>query len=455
MEKKKILILGAGISGLSAAWYLSQTSLPLEISILEKSKRIGGLFHTDHTTGFHFEKGPRTFKVNRCRRTLELAEELGLLKEIVYSETSSHNRYLWWNEGLHKFPNNLISFFWSPLTRGFIKALIAEWKRPTKQGDETVWEFVLRRFNYDVAQRVFDPLVVGIFGGDPRLISIRALFPTFKEWEESYGSITKGFFKNWWEKRRVAKRSSYFPNVPLSTMFSFREGIEQLTSTLLAKTPASIYYQHEAQEIVQADKKIVIKTNQGEFTADYVFCALPAFQAGNLFMKQIPDLGKELVSLKSEGIIVLNFGYKEHVLPVEGFGYLIPHCAREEILGVVFDSSIFKQHNNYPKETRLTIKLKDLGQPEEEAFQTALLSIRRHLKISRQPDRVSCKKVLSAIPQYTVGHLERMQKLRRQLQQKMPRCYLLGNYLIGVSVDYCIRCAKEAVQGLQKSLTGF
>ncbi len=455
MEKKKIIILGAGISGLSAAWYLSQISSSLDILILEKSNRIGGLFHTDHTTGFHFEKGPRTFKINRCPATLQLAEELGLLREIIWSGNIPHNRYLWWNEELHKFPTNLISFLWSPLTKGFIKALVTEWKHPVKKGDETVWEFVIRRFNYDVAQKLFDPMVVGIFGGNPRLISIRALFPILKEWEEKYGSITKGFLKNWLQKKRMPKRSPYLPDAPLSAMFSFREGIEQLTSTLLAKTPASVYYQHEAQEIVQTEKKVVVKTNQGEFTADYVFCALPALQAGNLFIKDMPSLGKELISLKSEGIIVLNFGYKENVLPIEGFGYLTPHYTREDILGVVFDSSIFKQHNKNPQETRLTIKLKDLGQSEEEAKQIALLSIRRHLKISIQPDAVSFKRALSAIPQYTVGHLERMESLYSEFQQKIPRCYLLGNYRVGVSVDYCIHSSKETVQNWHKSLTAF
>ncbi|PWU16195.1 MAG: hypothetical protein C5B45_01150, partial [Chlamydiae bacterium] len=219
---------------------------------------------------------------------------------------------------------------------------------------------------------------------------------------------------------------------------------------------ASIYYQHEAQEIVQTKKKVVVKTNQGEFTADYVFCALPASQAGNLFIKDMPSLGKELISLKSEGIIILNFGYKENVLPIEGFGYLTPHCARENILGVVFDSSIFRQHNKHPKETRLTVKLKDLGQSEEEAIQIALLSIRRHLKISIQPDVISFKRAFSSIPQYTVGHLERMESLYPEFQQKIPRCYLLGNYRIGLSVDCCIRCSKETVQNWYKNcLTTF
>lgn len=446
MEREKILVLGAGISGLSTAWYLSQTSLPLDILILEKSDRIGGTFQTDHTTGFHFEKGPRTFKINRSPTTLQLIEELGLTKEIICSSDRLHNRYLWWNEGLHKFPTNLFSFLWSPLTKGFIKALCTEWKKPAKRGDETVWEFIQRRFNCEVAQRLFDPIVVGVFGGDSRLVSIQALFPKLKEWEEKYGSITKGLLNNWFQKTRTPKRSPYIPNAPLSAMFSFYEGMEQLTSTLLAKTPASIHYQHEAKEMIQTEKGVVVKTNQGEFTADYVFCALPALQAGNLFIKEMPTFGKELISLKSERIIVLNFGYKEPVLSIEGFGYLIPNYLGEDILGVVFDSFIFKQHNKHPQETRLTIKLKDVGQSEEEAIQIALLGISKHLKISIKPDVISCKKTFSSIPQYTVGHLERMASLYSTFQKKLPRCYLTGNYRIGVSVDHCIRCAQETVK---------
>lgn len=453
MERKKIIILGAGISGLSTAWYLSQTSLPLDIVILEKTNRVGGMLHTDHTTGFHFEKGPRIFKINRSNTTLQLVEELGLLKEVICSNAHLHNRYLWWNEELHPFPTNPITFFWSPLTRGFVKALLTEWKQPVKRGDETVWDFIIRRFNYDVAQRLFDPLVVGIFGGDSRLISVRALFPKLKEWEERYGSITRGLWKHWLQNRKSPKGSFPIPNASLSALFSFREGIEQLTSTLLSKTPASIYYHHEAQEVFETEKGIVVKTNQGKVVADYVFCALPALQAGKLFIKQMPTFSRELVSLKSQELIVLNLGYKQSVLPVEGFGYLTPNYIGEDILGVLFDSSIFKQHNRYAKETRLTVKLRDLGQSEEEAIRMALLGIRRHLRISKDPEAISLKRGALAIPQYTVNHLERIANLYSEFRKKMPRCYLTGNYRIGVSVDQCILCSKEVVQNWYEFVT--
>jgi oxygen-dependent protoporphyrinogen oxidase len=191
--KKRIIILGAGISGLSAAWYLSRTAQAPDVVILEKSPRAGGWMHTDHTTGFHFEKGPRTFKVDRCSATMRLVSELGLTDKLLWSEARPHHRYLWLEEELHRFPTNPISFLLSPLTKGFMRALLTEWRQPVKYGDETVWEFVLRRFNYDVARLFFDPMVVGIFGGDIRKISVRACFPKLKSWEEELGSVTRGF----------------------------------------------------------------------------------------------------------------------------------------------------------------------------------------------------------------------------------------------------------------------
>ena len=247
MQKKRVIILGAGISGLSTAWYLSRTGLPLEITILEKSSRAGGWMHTDHTTGFHFEKGPRTFKVDKSPSTMRLVAELGLQKELIWSEAKPHHRYLWHEGELHRFPTNPISFLFSPITKGLVRALLTEWKKPTKLGDETVWEFVLRRFNYDVARLFFDPLVVGIFGGDVRKISVRACFPKLKSWEEKYGSVTKGFFAQRKEKTGKSPFSKDVEGVPLSAIFSFRLGVEQLPQTIVNQIPATICFNREVK----------------------------------------------------------------------------------------------------------------------------------------------------------------------------------------------------------------
>lgn len=446
MQRKRVVILGAGISGLSTAWYLSKTALPLDIVILEKSARAGGWLHTDHTTGFHFEKGPRTFKVDKSPMTMQLVAELGLQEELIWSEAKPHHRYLWHEDELHRFPTNPLSFLFSPLTKGFIRALLTEWRKPVKNGDETVWEFVLRRFNYDVAKLFFDPMVVGIFGGDIRHISVRACFPRLKSWEEKYGSVTKGFFHRIKEKRGESKFSSHVGDIPMSAIYSFRRGIEQLTQSLVSQVPAVIHYNQHVDDISFERDQILIDTDKEQFFADYLFCALPVKETGCLFEKHVPDISKEFLKIPSVSVAVVNFGYDANVLPVQGFGYLTPTHAHEDILGVVFDSSVFMEHNRRDQETRLTIKLDDSGQGEEKYVDAALKGIRRHLGISRVPKAISFKHTLRAIPQYGVGHLDKMTDLKNRFCKKLPRCHLVGNYLNGVSVDCCIERAKEAIE---------
>jgi oxygen-dependent protoporphyrinogen oxidase len=452
MQKKRVIILGAGISGLTTAWYLSKTGQPLEIVILEKTARAGGWLHTDHTTGFHFEKGPRTFKVDKCPSTMRLISELGLQGEVIWSEARPHHRYLWHEGELHRFPTNPLSFLFSPLTKGFVRALLTEWKKPIKNGDETVWEFVMRRFNYDVARLFFDPMVVGIFGGDIRKISMRACFPKLKAWEEKYGSVTKGFYEHRKEKKRESKVSKDVEGVPMTAIFSFRGGVEQLPQSIVGQIPASIHYSQNVDAICLDGKSVAIKTDKQQFLADYLFCALPVKETACLFESHVPEVAKELLKIPSEGIAVVNFGYDANVLPVQGFGYLTPTYGHEDILGVVFDSSVFLEHNRTDRETRLTIKLEDNGRTEEKYVEAALKGIRRHLGISTMPKAISCKRNSRAIPQYGVGHLEKMAELKNRFCKKLPQCHLVGNYLQGVSVDLCIARAKEAVADWQASL---
>lgn len=316
-------------------------------------------------------------------------------------------------------------------------------------GDETVWEFVVRRFNYDVARLFFDPLVVGIFGGDIRKISVKSCFPMMKSWEEKYGSVTKGFFAHKKEMKGKSKYSEDVKDVPLSAIFSFRNGIEQLPQAIVDQTPANIHYNTEAVGIEADEDRVIVKTEKEQLTADYLFCALPVKETGQLFEKLVPEISKEFLKIHSEGVAVVNFGYDGNVLPVQGFGYLTPTYAHEDILGVVFDSSVFPEHNRKAQETRLTIKLEDTGRNEEFYIDAALRGIRRHLGISRMPKAISFKRTVRAMPQYGVGHLEKMAEMKCAFRKILPCCQLVGNYLCGVSVNSCITTAREAVEEWQ------
>lgn len=445
MRNKRVAIIGTGISGLAAGWYLKRMHPPIDIVYFEKKSRAGGWLHTDHSTGFHFEKGPRAFKVDRCPATLKLITELGMDGDVVWSEAKPHHRYLWHNDELQRFPTSMLAFVCSPLTKGFIRALLSEWRQPQKSGDETVWEFVLRRFNYDVARLFFDPLVVGIFGGDIRKISVKACFPVLKAWEEQYGSVTKGFLCTRWAKRKNSTFSQTIPYLPLSAIFSLRGGMESLSQTLVARIGAPIFYGEEVLRLDVQGEGMRVHTTAQQLDVDEVILACPAKEAGGLLQPHCQEMGKELLGIHSQSIAVISVGYDEHTLPVEGFGYLTSTYSNEDILGVVFDSSVFHQHNRVPQETRLTVKIESNGLSNDEYAHLALCGIRRHLNIARTPTSVHCLQAINAIPQYRVGHLEKIAELEKQLRHKLPHCYLAGNYINGVSVDACITRAHHVI----------
>jgi oxygen-dependent protoporphyrinogen oxidase len=446
MGQQRILVLGAGISGLSYAWYLKKHHASAQITLLEKTERLGGWIDTDHNQGFHFEKGPRAFKAAKSSSILELVKELHLENEMVWTEEKKLDRYLWFQEKLHCLPQGLFSFLCSTVTRPFVKALLTEWSKPKFHGDETVWEFACRRFSKEVASRFFDPLVVGIFGGDARQISIVSCFPKLKEWEEKEGSVTRGMLRALKSKRNQPKFSEHVPHLPLSAFYSFRSGMQTLVDGLAKQLNAEIVTRAEALQIERQGAEWIVHSTQGIRVADHLCFALPAAETARLLKPLVPDLAQELEQIVSLGFAIINVGYNDSVLPLQGFGYLTQSGANEEVLGSVFDSSVFPEQRKTAQETRLTIKLKDCGQKEEEAIQSALNGARRHLNITAQPDAIAFKRASHAIPQYGVCHLEKMARVQEALTERLPTCSLVGNYLSGVAVDQCIAHSKRVAE---------
>jgi oxygen-dependent protoporphyrinogen oxidase len=248
------------------------------------------------------------------------------------------------------------------------------------------------------------------------------------------------------EKRHQPRFSQTIPDLPCSAIYSLQSGIEHIIQTLLSKIPAEVHYRSEVTAIHDIGQEMEVVASDQTYRADAVFCALPVAQVGFLLKPLFPDIAEKLSQIKSCSVCVMNLGYTQPVLPVQGFGYLTATQSKEDILGVVFDSSVFPQHNERLRETRLTIKLEDRGLSKESMIENALQGIKRHLGISHQPDAISYKRAIHAIPQYGVGHLDAMQKIEQQLIDLFPRCRLVGNYLSGVSVDQCIARSKDVAQ---------
>ncbi len=388
----RILILGGGISGLSAAWFLKKKDPGAKITLLEKTDRLGGWIRTDRENGFLFERGPRTFPAGRSPHLLQLIQELGLERELISSDPAASKRYLWRNGKLRSFSSLLPRFLPVLLLEFFIK--------PKKGEDETIYEFAVRRFSKACAELIFDPMSLGIYAGDIRKLSLQSCFPKFKEWEERHGSLVKALFKQ--EKKAKG-------------LFTLKGGMERLVSELEKQLDIEIVPRCEVAKV----RGLEIEAGGKLWTADRVYSALPASALAPLF-------GASFAS-QSLTIVHLVFPYTSQK---RGFGYLIPSIEKEPLFGMVWDSFIFPQQDEQP-----VFRMTAMVRPEtENPILAAIDAARRHLGIGGEPLHTSVFQAREAIPQYETGHSIKA----ALLEEKHPSLTFLGNAFEGVSVEACI-----------------
>src|SRR3990167_410458 len=269
----KIAILGGGISGLSAAHFILQKNPKAKITLFEKESELGGWMR----------KGPRTFQAGKCPHLLKLIHDMGLQDALVFSDPAAKNRFLW-HRGKLRSPKSLIF--------PFIPLLLREPFISASNEDESIHAFASRRFSPQFASLFFDPLTLGIYGGDSKKLSIRSCFPKLYEWEKK-GSLLKGMLH--------APKSK-------GGLFSLRSGMGTLVDAL-AKLPIEIKLNTRVETIPNFDR---------------VYSALPAFEIARLAHSswEIPSISLHVVQLL----------YKKANLPKKGFGYLIPSIEGQDLL---------------------------------------------------------------------------------------------------------------------------
>lgn len=410
---KHVVIVGGGISGLATAWFLQKYKPSLKVTLIEKSNRLGGWIKTYDQDGFLFEKGPRGFRPKGSGlKTLALAKEIGLEKELIFADAAAKKRYLWLDEKLQLFSPMLL------IRCGLLSALWKEWRVPAAREDESIATFFHRRFNTTIAKTLVQPCIQGIFGGKAEMLSLRSCFPILHEWETAYGSILKGFLKS----KREAN------NLP--SLCSFKTGMESFPKALINKINADIFLSTPAFKI---EEKGVL-TSQGFLQADHVIAALPASSLSTL----IPETFTCLNPLPFLSLTLFLIGYDSTVLKTKGFGHLVALNEEAGILGMTWDSDIFPQHNR-GRQTRLCVMYRGESS-KEKALPDILNAIERQLGITKAPTTIKCHVASQAIPQYPVGFGERLHLLKQ-----MPISFI-GSSFGAVGVNGCIAQAEATAQ---------
>lgn len=431
MQPTNIVILGAGITGLTTAWYLERLlGGKAKITLVEKAPRVGGWIQTLEHKGFMFEKGPRSLRGNAHDGiALELIDLLGLQKEVILPSPSAKDRYVWHEGKLEKAPSGLWQTVSSPLTKDLLGTFLKEWTRPKKENAaESIYAFIARRYSTEVAERLIDPLTACIYGGDIKELSVKACFPFLSEWENLYGSVLSG-----------ALRSAFKKGPSSPALITFRDGMETLPKKLASLIKGNILLNSEVSRL---QSKSITLSNGKSIPYDIAISTLPAHVLGRI--TSIPEIFTPAGSLA-----VVNLGWNSKVTDYEGFGCVYPSKAELPLLGIVWDSSAFPSQNKHPDQTRITLMLGGSHSPvfpslDDETIQrTALDLVNTQLKISLFPEAIHIGRSFNAIPHYQVDHKKNSQDWKKILKDFFPNLWVAGTTYDGVAVTACLSSARN------------
>lgn len=445
----RIAIIGAGISGLALAYRLEQAMPDADVLLLEQRSRPGGTIGTERRDGFQVEIGPNGFLDNKPT-TLNLTRDLGLGEQLITAtESAGKNRYLFLDGKLKLLPNSLLSFLGTDLLSWHGKfGMIAErWRRPrARNGDESIDAFARRRAGPEVAEVFADGLVTGIYAGDPKLLSVRACFPRLVQMEEQHGSVLKGFARAA-KERRAAARARGEPAPKPGKLWSLKAGlgalIETLASRLRGKLLTGVNVRRIAANADGASPWAVFAEGSDRWDADAVVLACPAYQQAAILHDLDTELADRVGAIPYNRVAVIALGYRQSDVPcnLDGFGYIAPQRTQRDVLGVQWCSSIYAGR---APEGAVLMRAMSGGWHRAEVAgwdDTRLLAaVRAELSLAMgiraEPIFHQIVRWDRAIPQYHLGHLERVAWADARAERH-PGLFLAGNAYKGVALNDC------------------
>jgi oxygen-dependent protoporphyrinogen oxidase len=455
---KRIAIIGGGISGLSAAYTLEekrQSGTPVQYTLFESSARLGGVLVTDHVDGCILEAGPDSFLTEKPWAA-DLCRKVGLGDQLIGSNDADRKTYILTKGKLVVLPDGLmfmvptkiIPTVLSPLFSVRTKMrMAAEWFHPPHKAseDETVAQMVERHYGSEMVDLLADPLLSGVYGGEASQLSVRAVLPRFADMEAKHGSLGRAMLS---ARVKMAKATKAPPK-PLFS--SLKDGMQQMVDALVANLDAgSLKTSASVQTVIPQDNGWTVSAGYQTDHFDAIIIATPAQAAAVVLETADAELARELAGINYSSSVTVTLGYDEKVrrsLP-PGFGYLVPRSEGYRMLAATF------VHNKFPHrapENRALIRgflggARDeqiLEASEEEILRIVRAELQKIIGLTAEPLFARVYKWRSAMAQYSVGHLERLQRIEA-LRQKLPGVALAGNGYSGIGVPDCVRSGTDA-----------
>lgn len=448
-----VVVIGGGISGLAAAWAVRTTSqasgLSPRITLLEAGPEVGGKAQTLQRGPWRLEGGPTGFLDNEPALD-ELVEHAQLEK--LPADEAAARRFLVRGGKLREIQSHPLRFAQSGILGplGLLRIAREPWvpKRVSAQ-EESIWDFAKRRLGAQAADRLIAPMVLGVFAGDAKKLSLPAAFPRMAELEEGYTSLFRAM-----RQLAKAKELKGGPGGPSGALTSFLPGLSALPKALAARadfevrTSAAVQSLHEGSG--QQGWRVVLQDGE-HLDCTSVIVAAESWSSAPILAEVAPEVASELGGLHAPGLAVVGLGYgpDELARAPRGFGALIARPEGFRILGVLWDTFLFPERS---PDGSLLVRCMIGGSTdpeaatlsEDELAEIAIADLRRLLGFRGQPIFREVVKWPHAIPQYEVGHLARVDRIDRAmeaLRARRPGLHLAGNFRVGVAFG------KAAAQG--------
>lgn len=464
-EQQDIVIVGGGLTGLSAAYYAwskaaASGKMP-RIAIVEQSGRLGGKIDTLHRDGCVIERGPDSFLARKLPM-VELAQALGMEDDLVATNPKAKKTYILCHGKLHPMPKGLVlgiptdtqAFLKTGLIspKGKLKAmrdLVIEPNMSTE--DESLGHFLNRRLGQEVTENISEPLLAGIYAGDMSKLSLKATFPQFAEVEREYGSLIKGMQAT----RRKGQSVPGLPDVAKGTMFlTFKDGLGSLVSKLeevlqphvTIVTGASVT---NIKQLVEGGYELDL-SNDHQIQAEQVIVTTPSFAASPLLKPYVNVEALDQINYVSVANVVSAFDRSKLTGAWDdGTGFVIARHEGRAITAMTWTST--KWTHTSPEDTVLIRCYvgragdeERVDWPDEALKHTVLNELAELMHIQVEPRFMEVTRLKHSMPQYPVGHVEAIASLRAALKRELPGVAIAGGSYDGVGLPDCIRSGQLA-----------
>ncbi|MGM0878134.1 MAG: protoporphyrinogen oxidase [Bacillota bacterium] len=457
-KKYQVVIVGGGITGLSAAYYLQKSikrmALPVSFTLIEANPRLGGKIQTFKKDKFIIEKGPDSF-LKRKTSTIDLIKELGLENELISNETSK--AYILKKAQLHPIPEDALMGVPTRITP-FMKSRLLTFKgkaraacdlilpKSVNDSDQSVGQFFRRRLGNELVDYLIEPLLSGIYASDIDQLSLKSTFPHFQKIEAEHRSLILGM-----RTMRPQKRESQF--------LTLKRGLGSLVQAIEEQLSSKhIILEESVQEIEKIDNKYELSLSMREkIIADAVILAIPHQNIGQLLNKY--DFIKKVNSMPSTTIANVALCFSESQLPFihEGTGFVVSKKENYTITACTWTNKKWP-HTTPSGKVLLRCYVGRPGnegivnQPDHEIIEAVLKDLKRIMGVKGDPEFYHITRWRNAMPQYRVGQKEWLESLRENLQFHLPHIHIAGASYEGIGIGDCILQGRESVETVLQEL---